>query len=398
MVFYLIIKKEVIMKKVLPFNFQKLLTSKFTAFAVIVLITAALFTSCKKVYSPSCKDDDFTKGKNNTITVHQGGSIQAAIDAAAPGTVILIEPGTYNGEIEINKANIQLIGKTCFAFEKVIIQNAGDEDCGIMVHKGGDGFVLKNVTVRDFSENGVYLEYVDNFLLSNITAVNCKEYGLYPVHCTHGVIEYCSATGSADTGIYVGQSENVAMQYNTAYGNVNGIEIENCSNIIAFKNHSYDNVSGILIVLLPGLIVKSSSNVEIKDNNIENNNHLNFAEPGAGFEGLVPSGAGILLVGVDNVTIEKNKISNNNFTGIATVSTVILGALGGIPPEAFADIEPTVDGAKIINNTLVNNGSAPPVGLPLPGVDLLWDGNGTNNCWKNNIHSSEYPYPLPACN
>ena len=131
------------MKKVLPFNLQKLLTSKPTAILVIVLLAATLFTSCKKVYSPSCKDGDFTKGKNNTITVHQGGSIQAAIDAAAPGTVILIEPGTYDGEIEINKANIQLIGKTCFAFEKVIIQNNGDEDCGIMVHKGGDGFVLK---------------------------------------------------------------------------------------------------------------------------------------------------------------------------------------------------------------------------------------------------------------
>ena len=99
-------------------------------------------------------------------------------------------------------------------------------------------------------------EYIDNFLLSNITTVNCKEYGLYPVHCTKGVIEYCSATGSADTGIYVGQSENVAMQYNVAYGNVNGLEVENSTNVVVFKNHSYDNVAGLLVILLPGLILK----------------------------------------------------------------------------------------------------------------------------------------------
>jgi hypothetical protein len=157
-------------------------------------------------------------------------------------------------------------------------------------------------------------------------------------------------------------------------------------------------VSGILCVLLPGLTVKESSNILITENNIENNNHVNFADPEGGFEAFVPSGAGILLVGADNATIKNNKITNNNFTGIATVSTVILGALAGLPPEAFADIEPNPDGAKITNNIVSNNGSAPPVGLPLPGVDLLWDGNGTNNCWKNNTHSSEYPSPLPSCN
>ena len=386
------------MKKILPVNCQKLLTKNLTSIIVIVLIVATVFTSCKKVYSPSCKDDDFTKGKNKAIIVHSGGSIQAAIDAADPGSMIFIEPGVYTGEIEISKPGIQLIGKTCFAFEKVIIQNSGGQDCGIMVHKGGDGFVLKNVTVQNFSENGVYLEYIDNFLLSNVTAINCKEYGLYPVHCSNGVIEYCTASGSADTGIYVGQSESVAMQFCTAFGNVNGIEIENCTNAAAIKNHSYDNVSGILVVLLPGLPVKTSANVLISENNIEKNNHVNFANPQNGFEAFVPSGAGILLVGVDNVTIEKNKITNNNFTGIATVSTVILGALAGLPPAAFADIEPNPDGAKIINNVVSNNGSAPPAGLPLPGVDLLWDGSGTNNCWKNNVHSSEYPTPLPACN
>ncbi|MEO7047348.1 MAG: hypothetical protein ABI091_18745, partial [Ferruginibacter sp.] len=117
-----------------------------------------------------------------------------------------------------------------------------------------------------------------------------------------------------------------------------------------------------------------------------------------GFESLVPSGTGILNVGCDNVTIKNNKISNNKFTGIATVSDLVLGALAGLPPEAFADIEPNPDGAKITDNTVSGNGGAPPSGLPLPGVDILWDGSGTNNCWKNNTFSSSYPSPLPACN
>ena len=386
------------MKESLLFTYFKLFTRNTKwAIAGLVAISVAA-TSCKKDSSPSCNDGDRGKGTNKSIVVHNGGSIQDAVDAAPPGTIIFIEPGTYAGGISINKAGIQIIGKNCFAGEKVVIQNSGDQDCGFMVHKGGDGFVLKNVTVQNFTENGIYLEYVDNFLLSNITAINNTEYGLYPVHCTNGVIEYCTASGSADTGIYVGQSESVVMQYNTAFANVNGLEIENCTNTAAFKNHSYSNVTGLLIVLLPGLDVKASSGILVTENNFENNNHVNFGNPGEGFEALVPSGTGILNVGCDNVIIKNNRITGNNFTGVATVNDLVLGALAGLPPEAFADIDPFADNSKITDNVVINNGSAPPAGLPLPGVDLLWDGSGSNNCWSDNQHNSEYPSLLPTCN
>ncbi|MEP6584851.1 MAG: parallel beta-helix domain-containing protein [Ginsengibacter sp.] len=386
------------MKKLFPLLHSKFLYFKNVRLLILVFTIAVLISGCKKDFSPPCNDHDTGHGKLKVIIVHKGGSIQAAVDAANPGATILIESGTYSEAVKVDKPGISLIGLSCFAGEKVIIQNPGDEDNGISVTDNGDGFVLKNVTVQNFEENGVFMIHVDRFVLSHVTTINNGEYGLFPLFCKDGLIEYCSATGHTDTGIYVGQSDSVAVQFNEAFANVNGIEIENCSNVAVLKNHSYDNVSGILLVLLPGLTVKTSSNVLVSDNNIEENNHVNFADPNGGFEAFVPSGAGILLVGVDDAVIKNNKITNNNFTGIATVSTVILGALAGLPPEAFADIEPNVDRAKIINNTLVNNGTAPPQGLPLPGVDLLWDGNGTNDCWKNNVYTTSYPSPLPVCN
>ena len=78
------------------------------------------------------------------------------------------------------------------------------------------------------------------------------------------------------------------------------------------------------------LTIKTASNILVTENNFENNNHVNFGDPTDGFESLVPTGTGILIVGADNVTIKNNKISNNNFTGIATVSTLVLGALAGL--------------------------------------------------------------------
>ncbi|MEO8763868.1 MAG: parallel beta-helix domain-containing protein [Ginsengibacter sp.] len=390
------------MKKLLQFSYSKFLSPKIGWLPVFAFVMTIALTGCKKNDPSPCHGSNPSNGKDKGIVVHKGGSIQAAVDAAVPGETIFIEGGTYNEAVVVNKPGIKLIGATCFAFEKVIIQNPGDSDNGITVRgeKGTnlDGFVLKNVTVQNFEENGVFLVHVSNFTLSHVTTINNGEYGLFPVLCKNGVIEYCSATGHTDTGIYVGQSDSVSVQYCDAHANVNGLEIENCSNVAVLRNHSYDNVSGLLLVLLPGLTVKSSSNILVAENDFDNNNHVNFADPEGGFEAFVPSGSGILLVGVDNATVKNNKITNNNFTGIATVSTVILGALAGLPPEAFADIEPNPDGAKITDNFLANNGSVPPVGLPLPGVDLLWDGNGTNNCWKNNTYATAYPSPLPACN
>jgi hypothetical protein len=146
------------------------------------------------------------------------------------------------------------------------------------------------------------------------------------------------------------------------------------------------------------LQVKASSNILLTKNQVENNNHINFAEEGGGFESAVPSGCGILIVGTDKTIAKDNKVTGNHTTGIAVVSSVILGSLAGLPPEAFADIEPNPDGTRIVSNTVTNNGTAPPLGLPLPGVDLLWDGSGSDNCWSNNTYGSSYPAALPSCN
>jgi parallel beta-helix repeat protein len=331
------------------------------------------------------------------ITVNAGESIQAAVDKALPGQTIYIKPGIYLESVLVNKANITIIGLGGGHDERVIIKNPGDEDNGITVRDNGDGFVLKNVTVQDFEENGVFLVRVDGFELIKVTTIDNGEYGLFPVRCINGLIEDCSATGHTDTGIYVGQSEKIVVRKSVAFENVNGFEIENCSDIIVAQNDAYDNTAGMLVILLPGLTVKASANIVITENNLNNNNHVNFAGPGDGFESVVPQGSGILIVGVDNVLLKNNKINNNGFVGVAVVSTLVLGGLAGLPPEAFADIEPNADGANIVNNKVTGNGSNPPSGLPLPAVDLLWDANGNNNCWKNNEYQTSFPPSLPVC-
>ncbi len=329
------------------------------------------------------------------VIVHPGGSIQAAVNAAGPGTVIQIEPGTYAEAIHIAVPRLVLVGQRGRDGAGVVIENPGGQNNGFTVDQGSDGFVLLNVTVRGFGENGVLLRGVNGFLLSGITAQNNGEYGLFPVHSSHGIIERCRASGHNDTGIYVGQSHDVTVRHSVTFANVNGIEFENSQRVQGVANETYDNVVGILVVVLPGLDVKTTNDVLVARNNVHDNNHPNFAPPGD-LASFVPSGSGILIVGADRATVEGNTVSGNQFTGIAVGSTLLLGTLAGLPPEAFADIEPNPDHALIRGNQVMGNGTASPIPF-LPAVDLLWDGSGEGNCWGRNRFGSSFPDPLPGC-
>jgi parallel beta-helix repeat protein len=362
-------------------------------YSVCFFIVIVLF-GCKKDQTVLTQTSSDLSAAKADIVVHAGESIQAAVDVSKAGMLILIEPGIYSESITVDKAGIKLVGLSKNG-NNVIIQNPGDEEDGISVTDAGDGFVLKNVTIQNFEENGVLLDSVDNFIISHVTARNNGEYGIFPVFSLHGIIDHCMVTGHTDTGLYVGQSSDVTMEYNTATANVNGLEVENSSDVRVVNNHSFDNVCGMLIDLLPGKKIKTSNNVYVGHNYVHNNNHLNFGEDSS-LEAVIPSGLGILVLGADAPTIENNIVRENNFSGITVFSSLILVALGAVDSTGF-DVEPNPDNIRINKNIVERNGTNPPPALILPGVDLLWDGSGTNNCWNNNHFETSYPSPLPSC-
>lgn len=184
-------------------------------FLLFIISGFTILSSCKKDIVPVSNEPSnkaASPTQTNRIIVHAGSSIQAAVNNAEAGSIIQIEAGIYKESITVDKPGIQLIGSD----DGVIIQNPGDEENGITVSDNGDGFVLKNVTVQNFEENGIVLTSVDNFLISHVTAINDGEYGIFPVHSSNGVIEHCVVKGHSDTGIYVGQSSDVNMQFNMA--------------------------------------------------------------------------------------------------------------------------------------------------------------------------------------
>jgi parallel beta-helix repeat protein len=335
-----------------------------------------------------------SEGKMQHLVVNPGESIQAAVDLAENGGVIHIMPGHYVEGITVTSPNIRIMGMKGPGGAGVVIENPGSVNNGINVRHGAHNFALSHVTVQGFSRNGVFLIGVDGFDIRHVVARDNFAYGIYPVFSSNGVVSHCTASGHEDAGFYVGQASDIKMMHNVAYDNVIGFEVSNSDDIVVSHNQAYNNSAGILAALLPGRTITETNRITITQNSIYDNNLPNFAE--GGLAAGVPKGSGILAVGIDGSVIEKNTVTGNEFLGIALASSVVLGLLAGVPPEAFEGLDADPDNNIIRKNSVTGNGTVQPP-IPFPASDLLWDGSGSDNCWEKNEYDSSFPANLPAC-
>src|SRR5439155_193122 len=166
------------------------------------------------------------------------------------------EPATC--AVVVSTDGIRLVGEN--GAGAVILENAGGQEQGIAVAKGGasgpscltdstqrvQGAVVQGFTVNGFDGDGIFLLCVDNWRVEGNSVNNNAEYGIFPSHCGPGEIVHNVATGSNDTGIYFGQSHDVRVDHNLATGNVSGFELQNSSNSRVDHNTAMGNTGGIL--------------------------------------------------------------------------------------------------------------------------------------------------------
>jgi cytochrome c551/c552 len=189
-------------------------------------------------------------------------------------------------------------------------------------------------------------------------------------------------SGIEDAAIYVGMSDNIQVAHNEVFASVAGIEIENSRHAIVENNMVYDNAGGILTFITPGLPIKTTFDVIIRDNFIVGNNHKNFGAPGSIVSG-VPSGTGIVVMAADDVQIENNVIRDNKNAGIVVVDH---GSFANITRDPEAD--PNPDRISIYKNLFANNGYEPiddikalmTLSLTRKGPDVVAVGGGKGSC------------------
>ena len=399
---------------------------------------------------PPVDDVDLPPGQlvRRTIVVRPGDSIQAAIDRASPGTRIYILAGTYrelqnptNG-LTITKNGLTIIGQKTKK-KRVVLENAGSQRNGIVivpedrtdcmgchtdlappfpVHPGTPmglkmrdpmmhGIEIRGITIRGFRNNGLFTENVDGFKIIDVESIDNRNYGIFPTLSKNGLISHSKAIGSTlDSGIWVETSENVTVRHSFVSGNVNGFEVSNSDDILLAHNEATGNTVGAAILLLPDIFDDrpGAKRIDMRNNWIHDNNKENTARPGS-ILSFVPSGTGVLYLGVDQSTIANNRIENNDFTGIAiadyclTVLGTPFDCFGGsdptITPEFLADQSAT-DNA-VVDNTLIDNGTNVDPGNPFgfAAADLTLLSVEPSNCYAGNAFLTAFSLigMLPPC-
>lgn len=302
------------------------------------LTLALVIFSC----GSSTTEQSFDSSHLTRVSQDEVDKIIEAFIMAEDSSTIEIPPGFYQMNSQLildNKTGVKIKGagmdQTVISFRNL---KSGGEGIKIV----GNHISIEDLSIEDAPGDGIKAQHSDGltFRRINVTWTNGDKskngtYAIYPVQCKNVLIDECIASHSKDAGIYVGQSENIVVKNSLAFGNVAGIEIENCDNAEVFGNTARDNAGGILVFNLPGLPKSDGKATKIYDNDILNNNHENFATPlGDGPNGntvtMIPPGSGIVLLAAKEVEVYGNRILRNKTAGISVASYQITG----FPAEA----------------------------------------------------------------
>src|SRR3954451_22617645 len=312
-------------------------------------------------------------------------TIQAAVDAARPGDTVKVAHGTYREGVVVRSAGkryIKIIGDPAHP-EKVVLDGKGVKgpraQNGILVN-GANEVTIRGLTATHYLGNGFFMVNDDGYTLANLRAMQTGVYGLYAFNTRGGTMRDSEAAWNNDGGLYIGQTPPQAKPKRSlvtgikSYGNVLGFSGTNMRYVTITQSQFFNNGTGIVPNALDTEKFAPPEENVITDNDIFWNNFNYYA--GAPFKLRAsatsvpyPVGVGVLLFGGRRNKVEHNRVYGNYLVGIGALQQFLLKQ---------KDAQDLV-GNSVRFNEMGLGGTDP------NGRDLFYDGNGTGNCFSENV-------------
>ena len=335
-------------------------------------------------------------------------TIQAAVDAAQPGDLILISPGTYHEAVNVTTDELTIRG---LDRNEVILDGEFDLDNGVRV-LGAKGVAVENMTAMNFTANGFFWTGADGYRGSYLTAYRTGDYGVYAFDSVNGQIDHVYAAGSPDAGVYIGNCypcnavvTDVVSEHNgLGYSGTNsGGDLYIVNSVFRYNRAGVVPNSGSYELCYP------ERDTTVVGNLVYSNNQ---ADTPAIDVAILAMGNGIVVAGGVRNTVERNRVFDHDKSGIGLVPFLEEDPNDSAPPPDEWDVtcaeakqEAPVDpGAavlwdawenRVIGNVLEDNRL----------VDLLVASAGTDlstlgNCFAGNTFTTSAPNniePLAPC-
>jgi len=332
----------------------------------------------------------------------EADTIQAAVDAAQPGDLVLISPGTYQEAVDVTTDEITIRG---LDRNTVVLDGNFELDNGIRV-VGANGVAIENLTAQNFTKNGFFWTGADGYRGSYLTAYRNGDYGIYAFDSVNGQLEDSYGSGSPDAGFYIGQCfpcdavmDNVISEYNgLGYSGTNA-----GGNLLIVNSTFRYNRAGI---------VPNSGSYELcypqRDSTIVGNLVYSNNQPDtpAIDVAILAMGNGILSAGGVRNTISRNLVFDHDKTGIGLVPFLEEDPNDDLPTKDEWDVDcatqktqapATPEGGLLwdsmetrVEGNVVSDSRVADIAVDSVGADLSTFGN----CWKGNTFTTSAPLEL----
>jgi hypothetical protein len=333
-------------------------------------------------------------------------TIQAAVDAAESGDLVLVAPGTYEEAVTVGTDELTIRG---LDRNEVVLDGGFELDNGIRV-AGADGVAIENMTARNYTNNGFFWTGVEGYRGSYLTTYRIGDYGVYAYDATQGLIEHSYASGSPDAGFYIGQCFPCDTVVDGVVSEHNGLGYSGTNsggNLVIVNSTFRNNRAGIVPNSGSYELCYPERDTTIVGNIVHSNNQ---PDTPAIDVALLAMGNGILPAGGVGNTIERNLVYDHDRTGIGLVPFPEDDPSDDIPPPEDDDrpCEDTLGDTPADPETIANPLIWDPrdnrvVGNVIEDSDLadiavgtIGDIAGLGNCFSDNTFSTSAPLDLEA--